>query len=119
MSGIFRQRPVSPVSQNVVAELKGSSMPMPREKQAAAQEQPLVRFGLGLANWSERWFPDPLIFALLGIVVVLVVGLLLRQRLTQLAIQGGKNFWALVPFTSQMVIVSVGGYGVASSPIVH
>lgn len=43
-------------------------MHMPREKEAAAQEQPLVRFGLGLANWSERWFPDPLVFALLGIV---------------------------------------------------
>ena len=43
---------------------------MPRENRTAAQEQPLVRFGLGLANWSERWFPDPLIFALLGIVVV-------------------------------------------------
>jgi hypothetical protein len=66
-------------SQNVVAEPKGSRMNMPREKQATTQEQPIVRFGLGLANWSERWFPDPLIFALLGIVVVFIVGLLLRQ----------------------------------------
>jgi short subunit fatty acids transporter len=55
-------------------------MHTPREKQARTQEQPLVRFGLGLANWSERWFPDPLIFALLGIVVVFVVGLLLRIK---------------------------------------
>ena len=44
-------------------------MHMSREKNAAAPEQGLVRFGLGLANWSERWFPDPLVFALLGIVV--------------------------------------------------
>ena len=72
---------------------------MPQEKQAATQEQRLVRFGLGLANWSERWFPDPLVFALLGIVVVFVVGLLLHQSPAKLAIQGGKNFWALVPFT--------------------
>src|SRR5271165_1936273 len=92
---------------------------MPTEKQAATQEQPLVRFGLGLANWSERWFPDPLIFALLGIVVVFVVGLVLHQSPAKLAIQGGKNFWTLVPFTMQMVMIIVGGYVVASTPIVY
>ncbi|MGA2903800.1 MAG: TIGR00366 family protein [Candidatus Korobacteraceae bacterium] len=94
-------------------------MNMPQRKQAAAQEQPLVRFGLGLANWSERWFPDPLIFALLGIVVVFVVGLLLHQSPSKLAIQGGKNFWALVPFTMQMVMIIIGGYVVASTPAVY
>src|SRR5271169_802875 len=94
-------------------------MHMTREKHAAAQEQPLVRFGLSLANWSERWFPDPLIFALLGIVAVFVVGLLLHQAPTKLAIQGGKNFWALVPFTVQMVMIIIGGYVVASTPIVY
>ena len=89
------------------------------EKQAAVQEQGLVRFGLGLANWSERWFPDPLIFALLGIVVTFVAGLSLHQSPVQLAIQGGKNFWTLVPFTMQMVMIIVGGYVVASTPIVY
>jgi short-chain fatty acids transporter len=72
-----------------------------------------------LANWSERWFPDPLIFALVGIVVVFVAGLLLRQSPAELAIQGGKNFWTLVPFTMQMVMIIVGGYVVASTPIVY
>src|SRR5579862_3183190 len=92
---------------------------MPLEKRTATQEQPLVRFGLGLANWSERWFPDPLIFALLGVVVVFMVGLLLRQSPAKLAIQGGKNFWSLVPFTMQMVMIIIGGYVVASTPIVY
>lgn len=87
--------------------------------QGAVQEQPLVRFGLGLANWSERWFPDPLVFALLGIVVVFVVGLFLHQSPSRLAIQGGKNFWTLVPFTLQMVMIIIGGYVVASTPIVY
>jgi Short chain fatty acids transporter len=91
-------------------------MGTPSDKRAVTQEQPLVRFGLGLANWSERWFPDPLIFALLGIVIVFVVGLLLRQSPAKLAIQGGKNFWTLVPFTMQMVMIIVGGYVVASTP---
>ena len=98
---------------------EGSGMHMSREKQAATREKSLVRFGLGLANWSERWFPDPLIFALLGIVVVFVIGLLLRQSPAKLAIQGGKNFWALVPFTMQMVMIIIGGYVVASTPVVY
>jgi short-chain fatty acids transporter len=89
------------------------------EKPAPTQEQRLVRFGLGLANWSERWFPDPLIFALLGIVIVFAVGLILRQSPSKLAIQGGKNFWTLVPFTMQMVMIIIGGYVVASTPIVY
>jgi short-chain fatty acids transporter len=101
------------------AGLKGSSMHMPPEKHMPTQEQRLVRVGLGLARWSERWFPDPLIFALLGIVVVFVAGLLLHQSPTQLAIQGGKNFWTLVPFTMQMVMIIIGGYVVASTPIVY
>ena len=37
----------------------------------------------------------------------------------KLAIQGGKNFWALVPFTMQMVMIIIGGYVVASTPIVY
>src|SRR5450755_2216836 len=72
-------------------------MPTPRDKQPVAQEQPLVRFGLSLAHWSEKWFPDPLIFALLGIVIVFLVGLLLHQSPAKLAVAGGKNFWTLVP----------------------
>lgn len=94
-------------------------MPLPREKHPATQEQGLVRFGLSLANWSERWFPDPLVFALLGIVVVFSGGLLLHQSPGKLAIQGGKSFWSLVPFTMQMVMIIVGGYVVASTPIVY
>src|SRR5579862_3808578 len=82
-------------------------------------EQGMVRIGLTLANWSERWFPDPLVFALLGIVVVFVAGILLHQSPSKLAIQGGKNFWTLVPFTMQMVMIIIGGYVVASTPLVY
>lgn len=87
--------------------------------QAAAQEGGFVRLGLALANWSERWFPDALVFALLGIVIVFLFGLLLRESPAKLAIQGGKNFWALIPFTMQMVMIIIGGYVVASAPIVY
>lgn len=89
------------------------------QSQAKAEEGILVRFGLSLAEWSERWFPDPLVFALLGIVVVFVVGLALGEMPSRLAIQGGKSFWTLVPFTMQMVMIIVGGYAVASAPLVY
>src|SRR6204780_5678143 len=92
---------------------------MAREKHGTTQEQGLVRVGLGLSNWSERWFPDPLVFALLGAVVVFILGLILHQSPAKLAIQGGKSFWALVPFTMQMVMIIIGGYVVASTPIVY
>ncbi len=88
----------------------------PRE---ASTETGLARFGLSLANWSERWFPDPLVFALLGIVFVFLFGLCLRESPSKLAIQGAKNFWTLVPFTMQMVMIIIGGYVVATTPLVN
>src|SRR5215471_13072574 len=79
----------------------------------------LVRWGLALASWSERWFPDPLVFAFLGIVVVFLTGLVLHQSPSKLAIEAGRSFWSLVPFTMQMVMVIIGGYVVASAPLIH
>jgi short-chain fatty acids transporter len=87
--------------------------------QAAAQEGGFVRLGLALANWSERWFPDALVFALLGIVIIFLFGIVLRESPAKLAVQGGKNFWALIPFTMQMVMIIIGGYVVASAPVVY
>lgn len=80
---------------------------------------PLVRFGLTLSTWSERWFPDPLVFALAGVVLVFVFGLCIGQKAGDLAFQGGKAFWTLVPFTMQMVMIIIGGYVVATAPIVN
>jgi short-chain fatty acids transporter len=80
---------------------------------------PLVRFGLALSTWSERWFPDPLVFALAGVVLVFLFGLCIGQKPANLAFQGGKAFWTLVPFTMQMVMIIIGGYVVATAPIVN
>jgi short-chain fatty acids transporter len=90
--------------------------PAPRHD---ATESGLARFGLVLAHWSERWFPDPLVFALLGIVFVFLAGLCLHESASKLAVQGVKNFWTLVPFTMQMVMIIIGGYVVATSPLVN
>jgi short-chain fatty acids transporter len=82
-------------------------------------ESSFARLGLALARFSERWFPDPLVFALLAIIIVFVFGLLLGEGPAKLAIAGGKSFWSLVPFTMQMVMIIIGGYVVASTPLVN
>jgi short-chain fatty acids transporter len=84
-----------------------------------SKENALERFGLGLANWSEKWFPDAWVFALLGIVIVFVFGLLIGESPDKLAIAGGKSFWVLIPFTMQMALIIIGGYVVATTPAVY
>jgi short-chain fatty acids transporter len=86
---------------------------------AAKGENALERFGLWLAEWSEKWFPDAWVFALIGIVVVFAFGLLIGESPTKLAIEGGKSFWILIPFTMQMAMIIIGGYVVASTPAVY
>ena len=86
---------------------------------SSVADGPLVRFGLTLSTWSERWFPDPLVFALAGVVLVFIFGVIIGQKPGDLAYQGGKAFWTLVPFTMQMVMIIIGGYVVATAPIVN
>jgi len=89
------------------------------ENSSETRQNTLERFGLWLAGWSEKWFPDAWVFALLGVVVVFLLGLLMGERPTKLAIEGGKSFWSLVPFTMQMAMIIIGGYVVASTPAVY
>ena len=63
------------------------------------QEGTLARFGLGLANWSERWFPDPLVFAFLGILVVFINRPVAAREPVEVGQRRREGFWSLVPFT--------------------
>jgi short-chain fatty acids transporter len=90
-----------------------------KKASGSVADGPLVRFGLTLSNWSERWFPDPLVFAFAGVILVFLFGLCIGQKPANLAYQGGKAFWTLVPFTMQMVMIIIGGYVVATAPIVN
>src|SRR5260370_35592260 len=85
----------------------------------AAAEGRIARLGLALANWSEKWFPDPLVFAFLGVLVVYALGVVAGESPAKLGLEAGKNFWTLVPFTMQMVMIIIGGYVVASTPLVR
>src|SRR6202521_6427100 len=79
----------------------------------------VARMGLALANWSEKWFPDPLVFAFLGVLVVYGLGIVAGETPIPLGLEAGKNFWTLVPFTMQMVMVIIGGYVVGSTSLVR
>ena len=87
---------------------------------AGRQREPgAVRLGLAISDWTERWFPDAFVFALLGIVVVFVAGLLLGRTPGQMTHYFGSGFWSLIPFTMQMALIVIFGYVVASSPPVY
>ena len=79
----------------------------------------LEQVGLSLTRWTEKWFPDAFVFALLGIAVTFALGLAIGESPLKLAVEGGKSFWSLVPFTMQMAMVVIGGYVTASAPPVY
>src|ERR1700722_19846858 len=99
--------------------LPGRGVKLDPRRRLIAPEGRLARLGVALSNWSERWFPDPLVFALVGIVIVFLIGIAVGEKPIDLAIQGGKGFWSLIPFTMQMVMIIIGGYVVASTPLVQ
>jgi len=79
----------------------------------------MENLGLALAAWTEKWFPDALVFAFLGILITFIGGVFLGEAPSKLLIEGGKGFWSLIPFTMQMVMVIIGGYIVATAPVIH
>ena len=79
----------------------------------------LVRLGLTVSNWTERWFPDAFIFALAAIVIVFIAGVLLGRSPQKMTEYFGGGFWTLIVFTMQMTLIIVFGYVVASSPPVY
>ncbi len=78
-----------------------------------------VRVGMSLADWSQKWFPDAFVFALVGLIVVFLAGLFAGVGIPNLIKYFGDGFWGLIPFTMQMAMIIIGGFVVATSPPVH
>lgn len=85
---------------------------------AAATDGPLARFALRSAAWAERWFPDAYVFAALAVVVVAIAALGFGATPKATATAFGDGYWSLIPFTMQMAFVVIGGYVVATAPVV-
>ena len=84
--------------------------------------EPLGRFarlGMALADWSQKWFPDAFVFALVAVIVVFLAGLVVGAAPRDLVKYFGDGFWSLIPFTMQMAVIIIGSYVVAASPPVH
>jgi short-chain fatty acids transporter len=78
----------------------------------------MARAALRCAAWSERWFPDAWVFAALGVVIVAVAALAFGSTPVATVNAFGDGFWSLIPFTMQMAFVVIGGYVVATAPVV-
>jgi short-chain fatty acids transporter len=78
-----------------------------------------ARLGMALADWSQKWFPDAFVFALVAVIVVFLAGLLVGAAPRDLVKYFGDGFWSLIPFTMQMAVIIIGSYVVAASPPVH
>ena len=86
--------------------------------QAATRAAWPARLALRCADWAERWFPDAYVFAALGVAIVALAALGFGATPRATAEAFGKGYWSLIPFTMQMVFVVIGGYVLASAPIV-
>ncbi|NHC02635.1 short-chain fatty acid transporter [Acinetobacter sp. 187] len=75
----------------------------------------LQRFALKVSDWSEKWFPDSYIFALLGVIIVAIAALAIGAPAKDVAISFGDGFWSLIPFTMQMCMLIIVGYVVSVS----
>jgi short-chain fatty acids transporter len=84
----------------------------------AASEGWLARAALRSAAWSERWFPDAWVFAALGVVIVALAALAFGASPAVAVNAFGDGFWSLIPFTMQMAFVVIGGYVLATAPVV-
>ncbi|MCC7096300.1 MAG: short-chain fatty acid transporter [Thermomonas sp.] len=77
-----------------------------------------VRLALRCSAFAERWFPDAYVFAALGVVLIAACAVGFGASPSETATRFGEGYWSLVPFTLQMIFVVVGGYVVATAPVV-
>jgi short-chain fatty acids transporter len=79
-------------------------------------EKGLARVAQALAGWTEKWFPDAYVFALVGVVLVAAAALANGSPPQAVVNAFGDGFWDLTAFTLQMAMVVLTGYVVATSP---
>src|ERR1700746_659419 len=78
-----------------------------------------ARLGMGLADWSQKWFPDAFVFALVGLFIVFAAGLFAGGGMRNPMKSCAAGFWGLIPVKMHMAMIIIGGFVVAASPPVH
>jgi short-chain fatty acids transporter len=86
-----------------------------------AESVPLFeKMGYGISRNIERWFPDPFIFALVLLFVVIILAGIIQWRGPMLLVKDMyQGFWSFLTFAMQMCIIMVSGYALAYHPRVH
>lgn len=86
------------------------------------KEKGLAGFAQRLAAWTEKWFPDAFIFALAGVVLIVIAAIIngivqghARTIVPDVFRATGSGFWDLMKFSLQMAMVVLTGYVVATS----
>ena len=79
------------------------------------EDSALARLALRFTDWAEKWFPDAFVFVAIAVVIVAGAALLNGAPVQTVTKSFGDGFWSLIPFTMQMVFVTIGGYVVATS----
>ena len=75
----------------------------------------LERIALRITDWSERWYPDAFIFAMLAVLVVALGCLAIGASPGSITSTFGAGFWTLIPFTMQVALGVITGFVVAHS----
>ena len=71
------------------------------------------------SRFSERYMPEPIIFAVLLTIVTFILGLVLTGSGPLTMIEHWyEGFWNLLAFTMQMVLILVTGHALATAPAV-
>ncbi|GAB6844134.1 short-chain fatty acids transporter [Methylorubrum rhodinum] len=79
------------------------------------EDSALARLALRFTDWAEKWFPDAFVFVAIAVVIVAGAALINGAPAQAVSKSFGDGFWSLIPFTMQMVFVTIGGYVVATS----
>ncbi len=79
----------------------------------------LSHLGTLLSRWSEKYMPDPFIFALVLTFITYLLGIFIAHQGPFLMVQHWyKGFWELLSFGMQMVLILVTGHALASAPLI-
>jgi len=77
----------------------------------------LVRLGLALTRWTERWVPDSWVIAILLTLVVALLALTIGGATPTAVLDAwGRGLWVLLTLTMQFTLMMVVAYAVAVSP---
>ena len=53
------------------------------------------RIAISISNWSEKWFPDSYVFALLGVIIVAIAAWSIGAPVRSITGAFGDGFWSL------------------------